>query len=220
MSSTSRVAAVLAVAVSALGLAQTAAAATLAVSADVEGAAVSVSTDASAPIAKESVHVSTAAAAPAASASVAVESGPVPVRVATTARPPAARLPREQGTRPGNKLEARRGPVVPASAKAPHDRFVLAPRASTTTVRLAPPTLPAEGAVVTAPPADLGPAPLPPSPAGGWTHSLQAAAAGPGSPVALASLVLVVLLLVLRTAAGPLSPPRPSLHSVALQRPG
>jgi len=220
LSPKSRVAAVLAVTVSAFGLTQTAAGATLAVSADVAGGAVSASADASAPAAKASVQVSTAAAAPAASASAAVESDPVSVRVATTARPPATRLLRNRGTRPGNEQEAGGSPAVPASAKVLHGRFVLAPRASTRTVRLAPPLLPAEQAGVMAAAPDLGLAPLPESTGGGWAHSLQAAAGSSGSPVALAGLVLVVLLLVLRAAAGPLSPPRPSLHSVALQRPG
>jgi hypothetical protein len=219
LSSTSRVAAVLAVAVSALGLAQTAAAATLAVSADVEGAAVSVSADVPAPLAKASVQVSTAAAAPAASASAAVESGPVSVRVAASARPTAAPPPRDRGTAPRSRREARSSPVVLAFVRAPRDRFALASYSSTETVRLAPPK-PTQRATVPAPAADISPAQLPDSTVGGWAHSLQAATGSSGSTVALASLVLVLLLLVLRAISGALSPPRPSLHSVALQRPG
>lgn len=222
LNSTSRVAAVLAVAVVAFGLAQTASAAGLALSVGVEAGAVAVSADVSAPVANASARMSTAPTAPAASASAALDTGPVASRVDVAVRRAAAPVPRDPRQRTGKDRGALPGKGGRSGAQAPHDRsaVVVRPSAGTAPLDLLVPL--AERGPGSAPAADLGLAPLSEESSRGWAQSVQAAvAAGVStSPAALAALLLVLVTLILRPVPCLAGPPRRSLHLDVLQRPG
>lgn len=221
MSSMSRAAVLLLVAATAFVLAQTASAAELGLSVDVEGGAVSASVDIAAPEANASASAAASVDQAAASVSAAVETGPATVRVDAGGRPPTASTPSGPDPRAGKDPGThRKGPALAATR--PHDHPVVAAASSESATPAldapAPLVTPAAG---TRPPSDIGLASLPERSAGGWGASVEAVATGiSGSTLALAGLLLVAFLLVLRSVLGAAPAPRPLLHSFVLQRPG
>jgi hypothetical protein len=224
---TPRAAAFLVAVATAFVLAQTASAAELGLSLEVEDGTLAASAEVATPVADVSVQTAAAPVPAAASASVAVETEPVAARVDVAATSPAASGPPSARPGPGagaKDPEARTPRPQDHGDRAgiPRDRAVVATASSEAAApRLdlpAPLTTRAVENGLTSP-GDL--APLPERSAGGWGASLQAAAAGiSGSPAALVSLLLVVLALVLQTAPNAVGAPRPALLSFLLQRPG
>jgi hypothetical protein len=217
----SRAAVFFLVAATAFVLAQTASAAELGLSVDVEGGAVSASVDVAAPQANASASAAASVDQAAASVSAAVETGPATVRADAGGRPPTASTPSGPDPRaskdPGTH---RKGPGQPDTG--PHDRPVVAAAASETAVPAleapAPLVTPAAGTRASS---DVGFASLPERSAGGWGASVKATATGiSGSPLALVGLLLIAFSLVFESVLGALPAPRPSLHSFVLQRPG
>jgi hypothetical protein len=221
MNSTSRAAVFLLVAATAFVLAQTASAAELGLSVDVEGGTVSASVDIAAPEANASASAAASVDQAGPSVSAAVETGTATVRVDAGGRPPTASEP----TAPERRARTdsgthRKGPRQPDTR--PHDRPGVAAASSESAVPAleAPAPLPT-WAVGTGTPSDVGPASLPERSAGGWGALVEAAATGiSGSPLALVALLLVAFSLVFRSVLGAVPAPRPSLHSLVLQRPG
>jgi hypothetical protein len=217
VSSLSRAAAFLLVAATAFVLVQTASAAELGLSVDVEGGTVSASVDIAIPQANASAAASVDQAAP--SVSAAINTSPAAVRVDAGGRPPTASQPAGPDRRarmdPGTH---RKGPGHPDTG--PHDRPAVAASESAVPAPEAPEPLVTLTAA-TRPPSDVEVASLPERSAGGWRASVEAAATGiSGSPLALVGLLLVAFSLVLRSVLGAVPAPRPSLHSFVLQRPG
>ena len=205
------------VAVTAFVLAQTASAAELGLSVDVEGGTVSASVDIATPQANASAAASVDQAAP--SVSAAVETGSAAGRVDAGGRPSTASEPAGPDRRarmdPGTH---RKGPGHPDTR--PHDRPAVAASESAVPALEAPAPL-VTRAAGTRPPSDVGLASLPKRSFGGWGASAEAAATGmSGSPLALVGLLLVAFLLVFRSVLGAVLAPSPSLHSFVLQRPG
>jgi hypothetical protein len=216
---TFRKAACLLVAVTSFILAQTASAAGLGLSVDVQGDTLAASADIAAPAAEASVEASADLAAPSASATV--DTGTATARVDVAAGPPAVSGP------PGSAGRAREDPGTPTRSPDHRDRVprgpsIVASASSGSAVhRPEPPAPLTAGAAQTRSPLGIDLAPLPERSSNGWGASLQAAAvAVSGSPAALVGLLLIVVLLMFRPVLGAVSAPRPSLHSFVLQRPG
>jgi hypothetical protein len=208
------------VAATAFVLAQTASAAELGLSVDVEGGTVSASVDIAAPQANASASAAASVDQAAPSVSAAVETGSAAVRVDAGGRPPTASEPAGPDRRarmdPGTH---RKGPGHPDTR--PHDRPAVAASPESALPALEAPAPLVTLAAGTRPPSDVGLASLPERSAGGWGASVGAAATGiSGSPLALAGLLLIAFLLVFRSVLGAVPAPRPPLRSFVLQRPG
>jgi hypothetical protein len=217
-----RAAAFLLVAATALVLAQTAFAAELGLSVAVDkGGKASVSVDIAAPEANASASAAASVDQAAPSVSAAVETGTAAVRVEVGGRPPTASGPtapqRRAGTNPGTH---RNGPGQPATRR--HDRPLVAAAPSETAVpALEAPAPLATRAAGTGAPSDAGLVSLPERSAGGWGALVEAAATVAwGSPLALVALLLVAFSLVFESVLSAAPAPRPSLHSLVLERPG
>jgi len=218
VSSMSRAAVFLLVAATAFVLAQTASAAELGLSVDVEGGTVSASVN-TAPEARTAAAASVDQAAP--SVSAAGQTGTAAVRVDVGRRPATASEPAAPGRPARIDPETRRKAPSHADSRL-HDRPVVAGASSGSAVpALEAPAALATRATGTDTPFDVRLASPPKRTAGGWGASVEAAATGiSGSPLALAGLLLIAFSLLFRSVPGAIPAPRPSLHSFALQRPG